>query len=333
MSMTAEGYGEGRMHSIPIAMAGRPLSLKTNSTRLKEIATGFFPTASLKCAHPSSGNVSLLVRARRDQSRARCKFPIFRGRREYVHADYGRDGSVWFDLKARAVLGVLSDDLIADAEFFRRSVLAVIAGVLAPSLDVVALHTGCVVRNGKAVLLAAASGVGKSTLSLALAMRGWSLLSDEWTFVSGIPTELRAWGMQTSVKLLPDAVRYFPELCALSPDLAMNGELSFEVNPCSVFHVGRAIDSEPKAIVLLERDSRPRFAAHCEVKHCGSEEARTTLLREIEEQPIEAIARNHSQSSVIESLCTIPSLKVRFCGHPAVIAAQLDPILTELVSV
>lgn len=331
MSVRAGHRSEGETHSTPLAMAGRPLSLETNSMRLREITAGFFPSIGLNSADSSRAKVSLLVRKRSGSGGNSYSFPIFRGRREYVHADYGRDGSVWFDLKAREVVGVVSDDLIADAEFFRRAVLAVIAGILAPSLDLVCLHAGCVARNGKAVLLAAASGVGKSTLTVALALRGWSLLSDEWTFVTSSQIGLRAWGMQTSIKLLPDAVRYFPALSALSPKLAMNGEMAFEVDPWNLFHVDRAIDAEPKAVVLLEREPRPSVSSCCVMKHCGFEETRRALLREIEEQPKEACECGYSQLTLIDSLCTIPSLSARFCGHPASIAAGLDPILTEMV--
>lgn len=333
MTLTVGHRSEGQMQSISLSMAGRPLSLQTDSSRLGEIASSFFQYGSMNSMHRSRANVSLLVRKRRESSQARCSFPIFRGRREYVHADYGRDGSVWFDLKAREVSGFVSHELVADAEFFRRAVLAVIAGVLAPSMHAVCLHAGCVVRDGKAVLLAAPSGVGKSTLTLSLAMRGWNLLSDEWTFASGTSAGLCAWGMRTSLKLLPDAVRYFPELSAHSPAVALNGEMSFEVDPWSVFHVGRAIDAEPKAIILLERDSRASLGSRCRVKRCGPNETRAALLREIEEQPAEAIGQDEWQSSLIEILCAAPSLKARFSGHPAAIAAELDPILTELVCV
>ena len=74
-------------------------------------------------------------------------------------------------------------EIIADEGILRRAVLAVIAGVLAPSLGVIALHAGCVVRDGRAILLAAHQA-WEIDSSLALALRGWSLLSDEWTFVS-----------------------------------------------------------------------------------------------------------------------------------------------------
>jgi hypothetical protein len=312
-------------------MAGIPLQLCTDSAALAEIAAGFFPTAELETARQVRANLNILVCKRRDISHAGCNFPIFRGRNKYVHADYGSDGSVWFDLNARVVSGIVSEDLIADAGLLRRTLLAVIAGVLAPSLGLIGLHAGCVVRSGKAVLLAAASGVGKSTLALSLAMHGWSLLADDWTFVADSPTGLRAWGMLTALKLLPDAVSFFPALAALSPALALNGEMSFEVDPWSFFHVDRAIDATPASLVLLERGPCPCCGSRRHIRRCGPEEMQTALLREIEEQPVGFGGRNDIQLSMIERLCALPCFKVRINGHPAAIAADLDPILTELV--
>jgi hypothetical protein len=324
-------FSRGEMQSIPLVMAGHSLTLHTDSARIGEVAAGFFPSFGSQSAQYSHATLSMRECKRKRTTRSACSFPIFRGRREYVHADYGRDGSVWFDLKARAVSAILSDELIADADYFRRAVLAVIAGILAPSLGLVCLHAGCVVRNGKAVLLAAASGVGKSTLTLALAQRGWSLLSDEWTFVSGDQIGLRTWGMRTSLKLMPDAVRYFPELSGRTPALALNGEMSFEVDPWNVFRVARAIEAEPKAIIFLARDTRSCLASHCHVKQYDSGQTLTALVRDLEEQPAEACEVNDARPSLMKSLSAIPSLNARFCGHPAAVAAQLDPILTELV--
>jgi len=320
-----------RMHSVPLGMAGIPLQLCTDSAALAEIAAGFFPTTELDKARQARADLTIFVRKRRDVSRTGCNFPKFRGRNKYVHADYGSDGSVWFDLNARAVSGIVSEDLIADAGLFRRIVLAVIAGVLAPSLGLIGLHAGCVVRKGKAVLLAAASGVGKSTLALSLSMHGWSLLADDWTFVANSPTGLRAWGMLTALKLLPEAVSFFPALAALSPERALNGEISFEVDPWSFFSVDRTTDAEPASLVLLERGQCACCGSGSHMLRCGPEEMQTALFKEIEEQPVGVSGRDDNQSSMIERLCTLPCFKVRINGHPAAIAADLDPILTELV--
>ena len=55
--------------------------------------------------------------------------------------------------------------------------------VTAYSHDVLILHAAAVAKNGRAVILPAPPGSGKSTLCAALVNRGWRLLSDELTIV------------------------------------------------------------------------------------------------------------------------------------------------------
>lgn len=326
-----EGSHNTARYSGTLGLSKQVCTLQTDSMRLMEIASAFFPRPMALEASPSRAAITLLAARRRSVSTGGCHFPIFRGRNEFVHADYGREGSVWFDLKARAVTGVLSENIIADEGFLRHAVLSVLAGILAPSLGVVALHAGCVVRENRAILLAAHSGAGKSTLALALALRGWSLLSDEWTFVSSAWNGLNAWGMWSSVKLLPDAVHYFPELAELSTSIALNGELSYEIDPWSFFGVARSIDATPCGIVFLKRATDP--GAHfCHAKQLDEKEAMQTLLEEIEEQP-EAIPDYRGiRRSLMQRICRLPSLKVRFRGDPAVIADDLDRVLMEQLS-
>ncbi|MGE5115556.1 MAG: HprK-related kinase A [Betaproteobacteria bacterium] len=50
--------------------------------------------------------------------------------------------------------------------------------------DLLLLHAGVVERNGLALLLPAMPGSGKSTLTAALSLRGWRLLSDEFAAFS-----------------------------------------------------------------------------------------------------------------------------------------------------
>ncbi|MGA3080378.1 MAG: hypothetical protein ABSD44_03230 [Terracidiphilus sp.] len=323
-----EGGHNAVGYSMTLGLAGSACSFCTDSPRLMELASGFFsPCLAAKARRPRAA-ITLLVRDRRCASSIASNFPIFRGRNEFVHADYGRDGSVWFDLKSREVAGILSDEIIADEGFFRRAILAVIAGVLAPSLGVIALHAGCVVRDGRAILLAAPSGSGKSTISLALALRGWSLLSDDWTFVADAGNGLRVWGMHTSIKLLPDARLFFPQLSALSPAVSLNGELSYEIDPWSIFGVDRAIEATPFGIVFLNRAMEP--GAHiCHASHSGEKETMQALLEEIEEQPKAIVEQDSYRRSLMQQLCRLPALKVRFSREPAVVAADLDELLTE----
>lgn len=315
-----------------LGFAGRAIAFRTNSARIAELASGFFPPAVQAPANAVRAEVTLMedtVRRAGDRSAT----PVFRGRNEYAHADYGAHGSVWFDLKARTVCGVLSSELVGTAEVFERSVLAVIAGILAPAIGVLALHSGCVVRNGKAVLIAAPAGTGKSTMTLALACRGWSLLSDDWTFLAESRSGLRAWGMPAALKLLPDAVRFFPELAAFSTGVALNGEESFELDAWKVFKVTRALEGTPAALILLERDVRQGAPFCCRIEKMRAAETRTALLRDIEAQPVEATGGHGYCESIVGRLARAGAYRATIGGEPGALAAEIDAFLREELGV
>lgn len=61
------------------------------------------------------------------------------------------------------------------------------------------IHAACLERGGRAVILPAPPGSGKSTLCAALALRGWRLLSDELTLLD--PVDGRVWGLARPINL------------------------------------------------------------------------------------------------------------------------------------
>lgn len=313
--------------SYRLRFAGCPVFLRTNSERVARLAAEFFPEVEPQPVASRSASVMLLEGEARKSAPGR-EWPVFRGRREYAHADYGAHGSVWFDLKAREVNGVLSSEMVAEPELFRRSVLAVIAGILAPALGVLALHAGCIARNGKGILIAAPSGNGKSTMTLTLARRGWELLSDDWTFLAGSGSGLRAWGMQTALKLLPDAVRFFPELSGLPVGVAMNGEESFEFDPWRMFGVRRALEASPVAVMLLERNPQPASFC-CRIEAVRADEARRALMSDIESQPEEITGGRDCLDAILDELSHAPAFRATIAGEPAALAAEIDAFLRE----
>lgn len=314
-----------------LEFAGRQMFLCTNSQRIARLATEFFRGDGAEPADLCSVHVMLMEGMRR-KGMVGQRWPMFRGRREYAHADYGAHGSLWFDLKAREVSGVLSSEMIDEPDLFRRSVLAVIAGILAPTLGVLALHAGCVARNGKGVLIAAPSGNGKSTMTLALARRGWELLSDDWTFLAARESGLRAWGMQTALKLLPDAVRFFPELSSVPVGVAMNGEESFEFDPWQMFGVRRALEAAPAAVILLERHRGPAPFC-CRVEEMRPAEVRKALMCDIESQPVEATGGRACLDAILDRLSRAPAFRATIAGEPAALAAEIDVFLREEIVV
>lgn len=80
-----------------------------------------------------------------------------------------------------------------------------------------AVHSGLVVAPaGRALLLRGESGAGKSTLTYACMRNGFSVASDDWVYgVPGGPAG-RLHGYPWRMFLMPDTVRFFPELAAVS---------------------------------------------------------------------------------------------------------------------
>lgn len=91
--------------------------------------------------------------------------------------------------------------------------------ITAYSHHLLVLHAACVAREGRAVILPAPPGSGKSTLCAALVNRGWQLLSDELTLVD--LDARRVWGLARPVNLKNasiDVIRQFaPEAYLTEP--------------------------------------------------------------------------------------------------------------------
>jgi hypothetical protein len=85
----------------------------------------------------------------------------------------------------------------------------------------------------------------------------------------------------TPVKLLPDAVCYFPELGSLEPALSLNGEWALEVDPTQNFPIQRCLSCAPEWLVFLERklDSSPV------IKPVSSLQAASRLMADLERMP------------------------------------------------
>jgi hypothetical protein len=253
--------------------------------------------------------------------------PYFRGLSHLVYAGFDRDNSILLDLRGRRLVGRLSRSMAQDGAYWRRVVFPAIVGLASDALNITVLHCGCVELDGSGLLLAGESGSGKSTLSLAMAQNGFAFLSDDWTYLYLSSRWLHAWGLPAPLKLLPDAVQYFPELRSLEPGIAMNGERSYEVDPERVFGVRRSLRCEPRWLVFLERQKQP---GHSLVR-IPSQEAAARLEVDMEDLPPELSPTKETQREAILSLVKrecwllrhgesphdIAQVLVRLCAGPA----------------
>ena len=123
--------------------------------------------------------------------------------------------------------------------------------------DCLVLHAAVVERDGRALVLAADPGSGKSTLCAALVHRGWRLLSDELTLVSLADGLIHPIARPISLKNASiDIVR------ALGPDVVIS-EVCHDTAKGSVAHM------RPPAASVMAMDHRvkpamlvfPKFSA------------------------------------------------------------------------
>lgn len=111
------------------------------------------------------------------------------------------------------------------------------------------LHAAALERGGKAVVLPGEPGAGKSTLTAALMINGWRLLSDELTVVDPGDGLLRAVARPVSLKNRSiDVVR------SLAPH-AVLGEIASDTHKGTVSHLRPSEDS-------VRRMHEPARAAH-----------------------------------------------------------------------
>ena len=323
--MTSAAIAESALNlcSQRLLFAGRSVVLKTNCPRVAAYAADFLQEddRTESAWSPTSATITVHVHESREPVHAA---PWFRARGHFAFARFTRSDSFWFNLRTREVYGVCSSALANDRRRWQVHIFPALLGILSAAIEVAPLHAACVVGDGGGILLTGHSGAGKSTLSIALGRRGYSVLSDEWTYLSAAGRGLTAWGLPVPIKLLPDAVRFYPELLDHQPADCLNGETAYEVFPEEFLGVSRQMSCSLNTIILLDRALEPR----CDVTAISAQEAIAHLKAEME--PLEgslACAYNR-QLDLIERLADASCLRVSFNAPPAEVAEALDVVLT-----
>lgn len=186
-----------------------------------------------------------------DQMRRTGESPVYRGMGHVVFATFGSD-FFGFDLLRKEITAAVSSETASDENFWNHVLLPIAIGVMGCFIGVVPLHSACVEWDGIGVLIAGLSGAGKSTLSAAMANAGFSVLSDDWTYLSVRSGNLVACGLGIPFKLLPDAARFFGGLPHHQIAPSMNGELAYQVD-LDHFASRSIKQSVPRHLFMLER--------------------------------------------------------------------------------
>jgi hypothetical protein len=117
--------------------------------------------------------------------------------------------------------------------------------------DRFAVHAAAVASAGRAVLIAGPAGAGKTTLSVAAARAGWDFMGDDVALIRVAPGGgLTVIGFPDEIDLVPDAVRFFPEL---APMFAGRGPGLAGKHALQPTAVGRVSWSASPALLVFPR--------------------------------------------------------------------------------
>lgn len=237
--------------------------------------------------------------------------PQFRGRRQFVFATFHETDTFIFDLLGRTVSAVVSEETARDSNFWNSVLIPIAMGVMGPALGLAPMHSACLEMGGRGMLLAGMSGAGKSTLATALAKEGMALVSDDWIYASESNGRTTIRGLDVPVKLMPDTTEHFSELKKMQPQIALNGELAYEVDARETLGVQTSPECEMECIVFLERS-----AGESRITRLERSVARDFFERSAEPLPPELEKAAERRKRIIEAVTDRDCWRFRYQGSP-----------------
>ena len=118
--------------------------------------------------------------------------------------------------------------------------------------DVLLLHAGVLERDGLALVMPALPGSGKSTLTAALSLRGWRLLSDEFGAFDPQTNQFRAVLKPVALKNRSiEVIRAFEPTAVLGPEFAKTRKGTVaHLAPSAAAVALRGVPASPGAVVF-----------------------------------------------------------------------------------
>lgn len=327
MTAIAQPATKRLTYSQYVSFAGKPLLVRSNSLAILNHTSSFF-SAWDEGAAPEHPAAELRLMRREVGHNSAENAPRFRGRGYFALARFTHADSVWFNLRTCRACGFFSDAVVSDESRWHKDILPAVAGILAPTIAVVPVHAACLAKSGSGILLAGRSGVGKSTLAVTLARRGYRYLADDWTYLAQRQTGVGAWSIPAPVKLLPDATGYFPELASYSCAQSLNGELAYEVSPQRCLGLSREHHCLVRCLVLLDRRHQPGIS----ISRVTATEAVNRLSSELEPLTGPLASAYWAQIELLSGLLDSVCLRASFNASPQEVASRIDDILADIFS-
>lgn len=213
--------------AVFVSVLGVPVQIETNADMVVDVVRTAYGPAPREV--PTGGvrtRISVVLDPHMPpQSVAGARPRLFGRDRLLLHAE----GAVAYADAARAeAVAFVSESSVASPSF-AHTVLDPLTLFLVAEFDRQPVHAAGIAHGGAALLLAGASGVGKSSLAYAAMRDGLQVLADDAVYVQRAP-RLQLWAATRTVYLSVSADVHFPELAGLERVARPNGRAKIAVS-------------------------------------------------------------------------------------------------------
>ena len=243
------------------------------------------------------------------------------------YVSFGHRSFLAVDLEAREAVAFLAEGLAGDPAGFSTPFLERLFLLTAGALGLTAVGAACLAAGRGALLLFGPPHSGKTTSCYLATGLGLDFVSDQVTFLEETDGGLRAWGEFWPTAFRPDALRFFPELSALTrPFQYLDIPFLYLDKNSPASQTNRpARHLTPSCCVFLERNSRPTgFGGRLTQLSLSEFGARLDGCLLFKDDPrFEA-----QQASVLAALGQLPAYRLSYGSDPRE-AAEFFPRLLE----
>ncbi len=236
--------------------------------------------------------------------------PVFRANGHLLAIIASPENFASCDLERGFAFAWVSEAALRHRNYFRYHFLEAIVMCLLTGSRVTPIHAACISLNGHGILLCGESGAGKSTLAYACARAGFTLTSDDASYVvwgktphAGNLTRVRANCHQ--VRFRPSARDFFPEIATRDLTPRAEGKPSIEIRTAELSGIAVAPEAPIHSIVLLNR--------HVEDAAVELNQVQQDAVRPYLENSLYLLDGIHElQAASLEPLLSLPMYEFRY---------------------
>jgi hypothetical protein len=234
-------------HSIVVYPLGFPLQIESNSELIIQAARESW------AQFPQAFDEPLVRLSLGVNGYGECPPPVFLSREHLLSIVSDSRNSVICDLAQGFAFGWVTEWVAATRPFLRYHFLDAAVLTMVVQLYLTSVHGGLIERHGQGILLCGQSFAGKSTLTYACARSGWTLISDDGTFLVRRRRDRYGIGNPYSIRFREDARVFFPELRSKIMARRPNGKDVIEVATSELPGIVTSLGSTIDHVVFLNR--------------------------------------------------------------------------------